>query len=181
MAEFYTYCWQYGKNVLTRGYRDGKPFTERDPSFRPKLYVRSKEHSDIKGLYGENLKAMEFPNAPECKEFIQTYDGIGNYPIYGQTDFTYQYLSEKYPDEVPFDMSQMGIWALDIETSTDFGFPNVDNPRERITLITVMNNNTKEIFTWGEGNWTPSSDEVKNLNVTYEPCEEEVELLTKFW
>jgi DNA polymerase elongation subunit (family B) len=180
MAEFYTYCWQYGKNVLTRGYRDGKPFTERDPSFKPKLYVRSKEDSGIKGLYGENLQAMEFPNAPECREFIQTYDGIGNYPIYGQTDFTYQYLSEKYPDEVPFDMSQMGIWSLDIETSTEFGFPNVDNPLERITLITVMNNNTKEIFTWGEGNWTPVSDEVKNLNVTYEPCEDEVDLLNKF-
>jgi DNA polymerase elongation subunit (family B) len=180
MNEFYTYCWQYGKNVLTRGYRDGKPFTERDPSFKPKLYVRSKEPSHIKGLYGENLQAMEFSNAPECREFIQSYDGIDNYPIYGQTDFTYQYLSEKYPDEVPFDMSQMGIWSLDIETTTENGFPDVDNPIERITLITVMNNNTKEIFTWGEGNWTPVSDEVKDLNVTYEPCEDETELLTKF-
>jgi DNA polymerase elongation subunit (family B) len=74
----------------------------------------------------------------------------------------------------------MGIWSLDIETTTENGFPDVDNPIERITLITVMNNNTKEIFTWGEGNWTPVSDEVKDLNVTYEPCEDETELLTKF-
>lgn len=180
MAEFYTYCWQYGKNVLLRGYRDGKSFTERDPSFKPKLYVRSKEDSDIKGLYGENLKPIEFANPPECKEFIQSYDGIGNYPIYGQTDFTYQYLSEKYPDEVPFDMSQMGIWSLDIETTTENGFPDVDNPLERITLITMINNNTKEIFTWGDGNWSPVSDRLSGLNITYEPCEDEEELMHKF-
>ena len=180
MTEFYTYCWQYGKHVLTRGYRDGVAFTERDPSFKPKLYVRSPEVSDIKGLYGENLKPVEFLNAADCREFVQSYDGIGNYPIYGQTDLTYQYLSERYPDEVPFDMSVMNIQSLDIETTTEHGFPDVDNPKEKITLITVVNNNTKEIFTWGEGDWNPESPEIDGLNVTYESCVDEYELLTKF-
>jgi len=180
MTEFYTYCWQYGKNVLTRGYRDGVAFTESDPSFKPKLYVRSPEESEIKGLYGENLKPVEFTSASDCREFVQSYNGIGNYPIYGQTDLTYQYLSDRYPDEVPFDMSVMNIQSLDIETTTEHGFPDVDNPKERITLITVVNNNTKEIFTWGDGDWTPESDEVMNLNVTYESCVDEYELLTKF-
>jgi DNA polymerase elongation subunit (family B) len=42
-----------------------------------------------------------------------------------------------------------------------------------------MNNNTKEIFTWGEGNWVPG-EATKHLNVEYTPCEDEHELLNKF-
>ena len=180
MTAFYTYAWQYGNRVLTRGYRDGKPFIEKD-YFRPKLYVRSNEPSKYKGLFGEQLKPIEFRNPSEAREFMEKYDGIGNYPIYGQTDLTYQYLSEAYPeDEIPFDMSQMGIWSLDIETTADTGFPDVDDPREEVLLITVMNNNTKEIITWGTGEWTPVSDEVKDLVVEYIPCEDEYELLKAF-
>ena len=180
MTEFYTYCWQYGKNVLTRGYRDGVAFTERDPSFKPKLYVRSPEQSDIKGLYGENLKPIEFGSAAEAREFVNNYQGVENYPIYGQTDLTYQYLSERYPEEVPFDISVMNIQSLDIETTTEHGFPDVDNPLEKITLITVMHNISKKVHTWGLGEWTPVSEEVMKLDVTYEYCQDEYELLTKF-
>ena len=180
MTAFYTYAWQYGNRVLTRGYRDGKPFIEKD-YFKPKLYVRSNEPSKYKGLFGEQLKPIEFRNPSEAREFMEKYDGIGNYPIYGQTDLTYQYLSEAYPDdEIPFDMSQMGIWSLDIETTADTGFPDVDDPREEVLLITVMNNYTKEIITWGTGEWTPVSDEVKDLVVNYIPCEDEYELLKAF-
>jgi len=180
MTAFYTYAWQYGNRVLTRGYRDGVPFIEKD-YFKPKLYVRSKEPSDYKGLFGEQLKPIEFRNPSDAREFLEKYKDIGNYPIYGQTDLTYQYLSEKYPeDEIPFDMTQMNIWSIDIETTADTGFPDVDDPREELLLVTVMNNNTKEILTWGTGNWEPVSDEVRPLNVTYEPCEDEFELLKKF-
>lgn len=180
MTEFYTYAWQYGNRVLTRGYRDGKPFIERD-QFKPKLYVRSNDPSEIKGLFGEQLKPIEFPNPSDAREFLETYKDIGNYPIYGQTDLTYQYLSEKYPgDEISFDMSQMSIWSIDIETTADSGFPDVDDPREQILLITMMDNNTKKIITWGSGEWNSVSDEVKGLDVEYIPCEDERELLESF-
>lgn len=180
MSEFYTYSWQYGNKVLTRGYRDGVPFIERDPSFKPKLYVRSNEPSEIRGLYGEQLKEIEFNNPSNAREFLETYKGINNYPIYGQTDLTYQYLSEKYPEDVPFDMEVMGIWSLDIETTAENGFPNVDEPIEEVLLITVMNNKTKQVLTWGIGEWTPQTEQVKKLDVTYVPCDTERELLSKF-
>ena len=175
---FYTYAWQYGNKVLTRGIRNGERYIERH-NFKPTLYVRSKDQSKFKGLYGEQLKPIKFESNSDCKEFIEKYDGIENYPIYGQTDLTYQYLSEKYPNDIDFNLSQMSIWSIDIETTAENGFPSVDNPVEKVLLITVMNNNTKEIFTWGEGNWKPG-DETKSLNVTYEPCEDEEELLNKF-
>lgn len=175
---FYTWAWQYGNKILLRGVRDGKRFNSRH-DFQPKLYVRSADETGFKGLYDENLKPVVFDSNSDCKDFIEKYDGIENYPIYGQTDLTYQFLSTQYPGEIDFDLSQLSIWSIDIETTAEGGFPDVDNPVEKILLITVMNNITKEIKTWGEGNWSPG-EETKDLEVDYTPCEDEKELLTKF-
>src|SRR5210317_106621 len=102
MKSFYSYAWQYGNKVLTRGIRDGVPFIERH-HFEPTLYVRSEKPSIFSGLYGENIKAIKFSNNSDCKEFLEKYKDIDNYPIYGQTDLTYQYLSGRYPGEIEFD------------------------------------------------------------------------------
>jgi len=175
---FYTWAWQYGNKILLRGVRDGKRFNSRH-DFQPTLYVRSADETGFKGLYDENLKPVVFDSNSDCKDFMEKYDGIENYPIYGQTDLTYQFLSSQYPGEIDFDLSQLSIWSMDIETTAEGGFPDVDNPVEKILLITMMNNITKEIKTWGEGNWSPG-EETKDLEVDYTPCEDEKELLTKF-
>ena len=176
--QFYSWAWQYGNKVLLRGVRDGVRFNSKQ-EFKPTLYVRSDTPSDWQGLYGENIKPVEFDSNNDFKEFIDKYSDIENYPIYGQTDLTYQFLSSKYPDEINFDMSQLSIWSIDIETTAENGFPNVDDPNETVLLITVMNNNTKEILTWGLGDWKPG-EETKNLNVDYTSCDTEEKLLTKF-
>lgn len=176
--QFYSWAWQYGNKVLLRGVRDGVRFNSRQ-EFKPSLFVRSEKPSDWQGLYGENIKPIQFDSNNEFKEFLEKYSEIENYPIYGQTDLTYQFLSTKYPDAIDFDLSQLSIWSIDIETTAENGFPNVDNPTEKVLLITVMNNFTKEIKTWGEGDWKPG-EETKHLNVEYTPCDSEEQLLTKF-
>lgn len=176
--EFYSWAWQYGNKVLVRGVRNGKRFTtKRD--FKPTLYVRADGDSPYKGLYGENIKPIEFGNNSDAKEFLDNYSEIENYPIYGQTDLTYQFLSSEYPNDIDFDLSQLSVWSMDIETTAESGFPSVDNPTDKVLLITMMNNHTKEIITWGEGEWTPGP-ETKDLNVNYTPCDDEKQLLTKF-
>lgn len=176
--EFYSWAWQYGNQVFLRGVRDGKRFTEKR-GFKPTLYVRADGTSPYKGLYGENIKPITFGNNRDAKDFLDSYSQVENYPIYGQTDLTYQFLSSEYPGDIEFDLSQLSIWSMDIETTAETGFPSVDNPTDKILLITLMNNQTKEIITWGEGNWSPGP-ETKDLGVNYVPCEDERELLTKF-
>ena len=178
MSDFYSYAWQYGNKVLVRGIREGEKFIEKH-AFTPTLYVRSNEPSKFKGLYGEEIKPVRFKNCTDAKEFLEKYKGIDNYPIYGQTDMTYQYLSTIYPGEIDFDLTKLGIWSIDIETRADSGFPSVENPTDEVLLITVMNNHTKEIFTWGSGEWKPGKETV-NLNVNYTVCDDEYDLLEKF-
>lgn len=176
--DFYTYAWQYGNKVLVRGIREGEKFIEKH-AFTPTLYVRSNEPSKFKGLYGEEIKPVRFKNCTDAKEFLEKYKGIDNYPIYGQTDMTYQYLSTIYPGEIDFDLTKLGIWSIDIETKADSGFPSVENPTDEVLLITVMNNHTKEMFTWGAGEWKPGKETI-NLNVNYTVCDDEHDLLEKF-
>ena len=176
---FYTYAWQYGNSILVRGVRNGKRFTERHP-FTPTLYVKSAEQSEYKSIDGQNLKAITFGDNSDCKEFLDNYSKVENYPIYGQTDLTYQYLSSVYPDELTFDMSQMKILSIDIETTAEHGFPDVENPIEEVLLISVIDNATKEIHTWGAGEWKCVSEEVEGLPVTYHYCSDEYDLLEQF-
>ena len=143
---------QYGNSILTRGVRNGKRFTERHP-FTPTLYVKSNEPSEFTSIDGQYLKPIQFGDNGDCKEFIETYSKIENYPIYGQTDLTYQYISSMYPNNIEFDMSKMRIFSIDIETTAEHGFPDTENPIEEVLLITIVDNQTKEIFTWGSGEW----------------------------
>ena len=176
---FYTYAWQYGNSILVRGVRNGKRFTERHP-FTPTLYVKSAEPTQFKSIDGQSLKPIEFGDNSDCKEFLENYSKVENYPIYGQTDLTYQYLSSMYPNEISFDMSQMKILSIDIETTAQHGFPDVENPIEEVLLISVIDNATKEIHTWGSGEWKCVSDEVRDLPVNYTYCSDEYDLLQNF-
>ena len=180
MSSFYSFAWQYGNNILTRGLRDGKKFVERKP-FQPTLYVRGKDGSN-RGLYGETLKAVDFPDNNSCREFVKKYNEIDNYPIYGQTDLTYQYITREYPEAIDFDLSLLNIQAIDIETTVAHGFPNVDNPLEEILLISSVDKNTKKVMTWGSGEWDyeARSAEVHDIDVEYITCVDEYELLEKF-
>ena len=178
MSNFYTYAWQYGNSILTRGVRNGKRFTERHP-FTPTLFVKSKDRSEYTSIDGQYLKPIVFGDNSDCKEFIDNYAKVENYPIFGQTDLTYQYLSTMYPKDIDFDMSQMRIFSIDIETTAEHGFPDTENPIEEVLLITIVDNQTKEIFTWGSGEWKPG-EETKDLNVTYTYCSDEMDLLQNF-
>jgi hypothetical protein len=68
MSNFYTYAWQYGNSILTRGVRNGERFTEKHP-FQPTLYVRSNEPSEFTNIDGHYLKPIQFGDNGDCKEF----------------------------------------------------------------------------------------------------------------
>ena len=116
MSNFYTYAWQYGNSILTRGVRNGKRFTEKHP-FQPTLYVRANGESEFKNIDGHPLKPIQFGDNSDCKEFLDKYSKVDNYPIYGQTDLTYQYLASMYPHDIEFDLSKMKIYSCLLYTS----------------------------------------------------------------
>jgi DNA polymerase elongation subunit (family B) len=182
--KFYTCAHQYGSKVLVRGVNNGVRFTKR-ADFSPTLYVKSKEPSKFKSLYGEDLQPVEFANNNEAKEFVQTYGQVENFPIYGQTNYGYQYITHTYPGEIQWDITQLNIQTIDIETSAEHGFPDVQNPIEEVLLITVKNLITRQIITFGCGDFDDKCEEVESLRAQgnkflYVKCDNERDLLETF-
>lgn len=148
--KFYTNVTIYGNNALVRGVHNGQRFQTKE-SFKPKLFVPKKRPGEAiyHNLFGEPLEMMELGDINDAREFIKNYEGVSNMKIHGNTNWTYQYITENYGGEIEFDMNHMLIWAIDIETTSEKGFPNVDDPEEEILLITIQDLSSRRIHTWG--------------------------------
>ena len=104
---------------------------------RSKSAKKSKKKSKYKTLNGEAVEAIHPGSVRDCREFYKKYDGIENFEIYGNDRYIYQYISEKYPeDEIKFDISKIKLVTLDIETTSEQGFPDVESCVEEILAIT---------------------------------------------
>ena len=172
--DFYTNVAVVNDTILYRGF-DGGERVERREEFKPTLYVPSKNETEYKTLEGNCVEPVKLGSIKDAKEFVQTYEDVGNFTIYGNTKYLYQYILDKYPKEVDYDFTKLNIMSLDIETTSENGFPSVEEAREEILCITVKDFTSKKIITWGCGEFENSRDDVH-----YIYCQNERELLMKF-
>ena len=173
--KFYTNVQLIGNQFLVRGVENGNRFEFRDEFF-PTLYVKSKKKTKYRTLSGENVDEVHPGTVRDCRDFYKKYDEVDGFEIYGNDRYIYQYISEKYPeDEIKFDISQIKLVTLDIETTAEYGFPDVESAQEEILAITIQDYTTKQIITWGV---KPFAN--KQKNVTYHHCHTEHELLNHF-
>lgn len=180
MTNFYTYAKHYGNSILLRTCENGKRKTQW-VEYKPTLYVPAKkeQETNLFGMAGERVSPITFGDNKTAKEFVEQYENVDNFPIYGQTHWGYQYLSDNFSGEVDWDISQIKIYSIDIETSVENGFPDVFNPTERVLLITLQDYQTKKITTFGLGSYTPT-EHTEHMDVTYHECHDEEDLLKRF-
>jgi len=147
VSHFYTNIQLAGNTILYRGYEDGQPVQSRT-HFSPTLYVTSNKEEKFKTLTGESVKPIKFETPKEAREFIQQYDGVEGFKVYGYERFVYQFISKEFPGEVDYNINQMKIFALDIEVQCENGFPDVEAAAEEMLSITIKDMVTKEYFVW---------------------------------
>ena len=173
--KFYTNVQLIGNQVLVREVDNGVRKEYRDEFF-PTLFVKSKKKTKFKTLNGDPVEPIKPGTVRDCREFYKKYEGVDGFSVYGNDRYIYQYISEKYPqDEIKFDISQIKLVTLDIEVSSEQGFPDVESCQEEILAITIQDYTTKEIITWGV---KPFDN--KQKNVTYHYCPSEYQLLSSF-
>ena len=172
---FYTNVQMVGNNFLVRGYEDGQKKIYKE-EYQPTLYVKSKKESKWKTLEGDNVEPIQPGTIRDCREFYKKYDGVDGFPIYGNERYVYQYISDKYPEEeIKFDISKISLVTMDIEVQAEEGFPDPESCSEEMLTISIQDNATKQIITWGRKPYTPSQK-----NVTYHHHEDEVGMLNAF-
>lgn len=178
---FYCKVEQFGNNLRVVGYDNGVRFQDRIP-FEPTIFLKSKdprsaEWHDMRGIPLEPFCAG---GIKDTKEFIEKYDDVVGFDIWGNTNFIQQYISDYWTGaSVKFDPNAVHVVTIDIETTVNYGFPNKENPQEEILLVTITssrrNGNT---FTWGTKGYKGKA------KTRYTHCETESELLLevlKFW
>ena len=172
---FYTNVQMIGNKFLVRGYDNGEHVMFKE-EYSPTLFVKSNKESKYKTLEGEYVEPIQPGTVRDCREFYKKYDGVENFKIYGNDRYVYQYISDKYPeDEIKFDITKIKLVTLDIETTSENGFPDPKSCNEEILLITIQDYSTKNIITWG----TKSFNNTQK-NVKYVECNSEYDLLSKF-
>ena len=123
--------------LLIRGVLNGKEYQEK-LDFSPTLYVLSQENTGYKTLQGQSLKPMRFNSIADARKFKKEVE-TQNSPIYGLDRFHYQYIGQEYPDRIDWSRDYIKIFTLDIETTCEAGFPDVENPTEELICITIKN------------------------------------------
>ena len=163
--------------LLIRGVLNGEDYSEK-LDFSPTLYALTQEESEYKTLQGQNLKPIEFSSIANARKFKKEC-ATENSPIFGLDRFQYQYIGKEYPNQIEWSREHIKIFSLDIETTCENGFPDVENPTEELLCITIKNQMNKQIITWGVGDF-----HTDRTDITYVKCKSENHLMMefmKFW
>lgn len=180
--DFYTNVQRIGNNILVRGIRNNKDVRFKT-KYEPSIYIEHEKEYGYKSLYNKNLKPISFSSMSECREFTDQHKD-SNLKIYGFPHFHSQYTLENFVDSVDkFDKSCIRVFNIDIEVTSDAGFPEPDNAYYPITAMCIYDNVADKFVTFGIGEWEQSEsilpDDIAD-KVVYIPCKDEMKLLEKF-
>ena len=170
---FYKNVIEHKGKLLIRGVLNGKDYKEKI-DFGPTLYALTQEQSPYKTLQGQFLKPIEFTNISAARKFRKEV-ATANSPIFGLERYHYQYIGSEYPETIEWDKDHIKIFTLDIETTCENGFPDVENPVEELLCITVKNQSNKQIISWGVGDY-----HTDRTDITYVKCKDEKQLMFEF-
>lgn len=166
---FYTNVVSHKGNLLYIGYQDGKKIKYKT-KLKPVLYNISEVETKYKSLYGHYLTPITFDNVYNANEFIKYSNG--NY--FGYEKYHYVWLTNIYKDEIDIDINLIKILYYDIETTVEYGFPDVYKPVESIISITLYDTKNKSYKTLGVG------DSKGDIGCEYLEFEDERALLEYF-
>ena len=168
--KFYTNVHRRGNTIYIRGYNNGRRFTDRI-NYTPTFYIPSNEKSEYKTLRGDNVSPIVLSDIRDARDFINKYDDIDNYIIYGSTQYAYACLNENYGND--YERKHIRVATIDIEVASENGFPQPEDADQEITAITIRMDGISYVL--GVGEYTTTYSSVKYLN-----CKSEDRLITKF-
>lgn len=176
---FYTNVSRFGSNLLYRGYKNGARVQEK-VRFKPTLFMPSKhEKTTWTSLDGTRVDPVKFDSMKDAKEFVERYENIDSFKIYGNTRYTAQFLQERFPDEIHFDRSIINVATLDIEVISLDGFPKPEEALHPINVITIKNNIDGIFHIWGLKPYDEEASLYKG-RVNYRHFQSEKDMLSSF-
>ena len=173
---FYTSVNSVNDKILVRGFDDGERFIDKVP-YQPSMFMKSNagEKTSYKDIYGNPLKKIMFQSLQEAKD--KCFQKSTREDYYGMANFEYSYIADEWPDEIEFDPKLVKKLYLDIEVSSENGFPKPEEASEPVTAITLSNGDM--YFVFGLKEYKPHKEKIyyKRFNSEHELLEGFI----KFW
>jgi DNA polymerase elongation subunit (family B) len=170
--KYYTNIYYNFDQILVVENINGKKDYIRE-KFTPSVFLPSRSKTNYKSISGEYLTEMTFDSYSSYKEFITKYKEIPDFHIHGDIASEYQYINKRYGTSVDYNFSDLDIMYIDIETSSEKGFPSIQDPEEQVIAISLESTKTGKA-TFCLGTFTAS-----DARKVFEFDDEE-ELLKKF-
>jgi len=135
--KFYTNIYYDYKSILFSEISSDGSRTYKSESFVPTLFIPVKKNTDYRSISGEFLSKMDFESYDSYKEFLEKYSDIPNFEIHGDIQSEYQFINKQYGTNIQYNFSNIDIMYIDIETSSEKGWPTIDNPEEEVIAIGI--------------------------------------------
>ena len=169
---FYTSVQTFGSKILYRGVENGRRVRQKI-DYNPTLYVKSQKPTKYRTVTGEYVSEINPGSIRDCRNFIEQYDSVENFKIYGNQRYEYAFISDQHPGDVDWNRDHLVVCNIDIEVGSENGFPEPATALEPITAITIK---TKDKFVvFGCGEFNNSRDDVR-----YVRCSDEIDLIKRF-
>jgi len=110
-------------------------------NYEPVLFEKSKD-GKWKSIYGEPLTHVKFSSIREAEAYVNNHKDY-----HGLERWEAQYLGYNFCKKKTIDFSDLRIYAIDIETTSE-NFPDVENPVEELLCLTIVDINTGKVVTF---------------------------------
>ena len=170
---YYTNVFTIGNNVRVRSVENDERIRYSE-EYKPTVFIPTKEKTKFRTIHGEPVGKVQPGSIRDCRNFMERYKGVENFSVYGYTDWSHQYIGDKFFG-CDFDLSKIRICTIDIEVASEQGFPTVENVREELIAITIKDSLTKGRYVLGR-----EPVDVADENTKYICCPTEMELIEKF-
>jgi len=184
MSSFYTSVERYGNNILWRGYENNKRF-ERKVKFSPTLFVGgdksgTSQHTSL--TTGRPMTSVVMDTMREAKDWIEQYKDVHGFEIGGSTNYVAQFIQQKYPGKVNYDVSKVNIVSFDIEVDIADGYPDMNSADKEITSIAFKSSKSDDYHLLGRKDYDKSQTllDIDPDNIHFMKFDTEEALLRRF-
>lgn len=179
--EFYTNVFSTRNKLFHIGYNDEGKFI-REEDFRPHLGIISNNNPTHKTYHDEPVELKYFDSVKEFFRYRKDWEDT--FPLYDDIDPAYQFIVEKYPNEVKYDLKKIKALFYDIETGHDPETGKYSPPHEAkgpIVSIAVKDIFSNKNYLLSTEKFYPEQMEIELTGkLHYKFCYSEEELLKTF-
>ena len=98
-SNYYTNVSSVGNNILYRGVKNNRR-VKMKIQYSPTLFIPSSKNTGWKSLAGEYLEPKKFETIRDARDFVNRYEEVQNFKIYGNTNYQYAFIAENFPGQI---------------------------------------------------------------------------------